>query len=79
MLATELELPSLDYTDPALRGDVYREAMAKLDSHEGWLASGPFGYIVTEREAGEFFLHQAGDLPRTDDRRAFPDQRRAAV
>ena len=56
MLATELELPSLDYTDTALRGDVYREAMAELDSHDGWLASGPFGYIVTEREAGEFFL-----------------------
>ena len=56
MLATELELPSLDYTDTALRGDVYRDAMAKLDAHDGWLASGPFGYIVTEREAGEFFL-----------------------
>src|ERR1700760_465663 len=56
MLATELELPSLDYTDTALRGDLYRDAMAKLDPHQGWLASGPFGYIVTEREAGEFFL-----------------------
>ena len=56
MLATELELPSLDYTDTALRGDVYRDAMANLDSHDGWLASGPFGYIVTDREAGEFFL-----------------------
>jgi cytochrome P450 len=56
MLATELELPSLDYTDTALRGDVYRRAMAALEPHDGWLASGPFGYIVTDREAGEFFL-----------------------
>ena len=56
MLATELELPSLDYTDPALRGQAYRDAMATLQPHGGWLAAGPFGYIVTEREAGEFFL-----------------------
>jgi len=56
MLATELELPSLDYTDTALRGDVYRDAMAALQPHDGWLAAGPFGYIVTDREAGEFFL-----------------------
>jgi cytochrome P450 len=56
MLATELELPSFDYTDPALRGEVYREAMAHVESHDGWLAAGPFGYIVLDREAGEFFL-----------------------
>jgi cytochrome P450 len=56
MLATELELPSFDYTDPSLRGEVYREAMANVESHDGWLAAGPFGYIVLDREAGEFFL-----------------------
>ena len=56
MLASELELPTFDNTDPSLRGDVYREAMAALEGHDGWLAAGPFGYIVLDREAGEFFL-----------------------
>jgi cytochrome P450 len=56
MLATDLELPTFDYTDPSLRGDVFRGAMAGLEAHDGWLAAGPFGYIVLDREAGEFFL-----------------------
>jgi cytochrome P450 len=56
MLATELELPSFDYTDSSLRGEVYRDAMANVESHDGWLAAGPFGYLVLDREAGEFFL-----------------------
>ncbi len=56
MLASELELPTFDNTDASLRGDVYREAMAALEGHDGWLAAGPFGYIVLDREAGEFFL-----------------------
>ena len=55
-LATELELPSFDHTDGELRGDRYREAMAAVESHEGWLAANPYGYTVLEREAGEFFL-----------------------
>ena len=55
-LATELELPSFDHTDPGLRGDRYREAMAGVASHDGWLAANPYGYTVLEREAGEFFL-----------------------
>jgi cytochrome P450 len=56
MLANDLELPAFDYTDPALRGEVYRGAMAGLEGHDGWLAAGPFGYIVLDREAGEYFL-----------------------
>ncbi len=55
-LATELELPSFDHTDPGLRGDCYREAMAGVASHDGWLAANPYGFTVLEREAGEFFL-----------------------
>jgi cytochrome P450 len=55
-LAAELELPTLDYTDAELRGDRYRQAMTELRGHDGWLAAGPFGFIVLEREAGEFFL-----------------------
>ena len=55
-LATDLDLPRLDHTDPELRGDRYRAAMASLRGHDGWLAAGPFGFIVLDREAGEFFL-----------------------
>jgi hypothetical protein len=55
-LATELELPQLDHTDPELRGERYRAAMAELGGHDGWLAKNPFGFTVLDREAGEFFL-----------------------
>jgi cytochrome P450 len=55
-LATELELPQLDHTDPSLRGERYRTAMAELKGHDGWLAANPFGFTVLDREAGEFFL-----------------------
>jgi cytochrome P450 len=56
ILATELELPTFDHTDTGLRGEGYRTAMAAVSGHEGWLAAGPFGFIVLDREAGEFFL-----------------------
>ncbi|MBV9473853.1 MAG: cytochrome P450 [Solirubrobacterales bacterium] len=55
-LATELELPSLDHTEPSLRGDRYRAAMAELAGDGDWLAGNPFGFTVLERESGEFFL-----------------------
>jgi cytochrome P450 len=55
-VATELELPQLDHTDPELRGDRFRAAMAELRGHDGWLAANPFGFTVLNREAGEFFL-----------------------
>ncbi|HET8978146.1 MAG TPA: cytochrome P450 [Solirubrobacteraceae bacterium] len=55
-LATDLQLPHFDHTDPALRGDRYRAAMEALHGHDGWLAACPFGYIVTAREPAEFFL-----------------------
>ncbi len=55
-LAGELELPTFDHTDVELRGDRYRAAMAAVHGHDGWLAAGPFGFIVLDREAGEFFL-----------------------
>jgi cytochrome P450 len=54
--ALELDLPTFDYTDQSLRGERYRTAMAELRGHDGWLASGPFGFIVLDREAGELFL-----------------------
>jgi cytochrome P450 len=54
-LVGELELESFDYTDPQLRGERFHEAMHELAAR-GWLAAGPYGYIVLDREAGEHFL-----------------------
>jgi cytochrome P450 len=54
-LVSDLELPAFDYTDPSLRGDSFHAAMSALQA-EGWLAQGPFGYIVLDRESAEFFL-----------------------
>ena len=44
-----------DHTDPSLGGERFHEAMAELRAH-GWLARHPFGYMVMDREACEFFL-----------------------
>jgi cytochrome P450 len=55
-LASEFELPHFDHTDVGLRGDRYREAMAGIEGHDGWLATNPFGFTVLDRESGEFFL-----------------------
>lgn len=54
-LVGELELPSFDYTDPGLRGERFHAAIKEL-ARQGWLAAGPYGYMVLDREAGEFFL-----------------------
>src|SRR5690349_10958408 len=54
-LVSELELPVFDYTDVSLRGDRFHDAMAAV-REQGWLAQAPFGYMVLDREAGEFFL-----------------------
>jgi cytochrome P450 len=51
----ELELPTLDYTDPTMRGERFHAAMRELRT-EGWLAAGPYGYAVLDREAVEHFL-----------------------
>jgi len=54
--ATELELPQFDHTDPQLRGERFRAAMAELHGHDGWLAANPYGFTVLDRAGGEFFL-----------------------
>ena len=54
-LVTDLELPAFDYMDPSMRGDRFHAAMSDL-RRTGWLAQGPFGYIVLDRESAEFFL-----------------------
>src|SRR3954469_12077834 len=51
----DLELPSFDYLDPALRGERFHLAMADL-AEQGWLATMPLGCVAVDREAGEFFL-----------------------
>jgi cytochrome P450 len=62
-LVSELELGSFDYTDPAMCGARFHEAMRELRAG-GWLAQGPFGYVVTDRESGEFFLRtRAASFP----------------
>ncbi len=54
-LVSELELPAFDYTDASLRGERFHDAMAEV-REQGWLASAPFGFMVLDREAGEYFL-----------------------
>lgn len=48
-------LVSFDYTDPQISGPAFHAALAAL-AEQGWLAKGPYGYIVLDREAGEHFL-----------------------
>jgi cytochrome P450 len=51
----ELDLPVLDYTDPALRGPGFHPRMGEL-AQQGWLAATPLGALVLDRETAEFFL-----------------------
>lgn len=52
---TELDLPSFDPFDPELRGDAFHDAMRELRA-SGWIASGPLGFTVLDRDAAAFFL-----------------------
>ncbi|HZI91327.1 MAG TPA: cytochrome P450 [Thermoleophilaceae bacterium] len=54
-LVNELDLPVLDYTDPALRGDRFHETLDDLRGRT-WICAGPLGYVVLEREAAAHFL-----------------------
>jgi cytochrome P450 len=51
----ELELPAFDYLDASLKGERFHAAMREL-REGGWLASMPLGFVVLDREGGEFFL-----------------------
>jgi cytochrome P450 len=55
VVATDLDLPELDYLDPELRGERFHEVMNEL-AGRGWLASSPLGFFVLDREAAAFFL-----------------------
>jgi cytochrome P450 len=52
---TDLELPGFDPFDPAMRGDAFHAAMAEL-AERSWIATGPLGYTVLDRDAAAFFL-----------------------
>jgi cytochrome P450 len=54
-VVSELDLPTFDHTDAAMRGERFHAAMAEV-REQGWLAQAPFGYMTLDREAGEFFL-----------------------
>src|SRR3954469_15004725 len=52
---TELELPGFEYLDPELKGARFHENLRAL-RESGWLARMPLGFVVLDREGGEFFL-----------------------
>jgi len=52
---TELDLPEFDYLAEDLTGAVYHERLTDVAAR-GWLARAPLGFVVLDREAGEFFL-----------------------
>src|SRR3954470_12269589 len=54
-LITDLELPSLDVMDAELRGPRFHDTMLALRDRT-WLAQAPFGYVVLDRDAANFFL-----------------------
>src|SRR3954453_18631735 len=56
-LATELELPSVDLNDLALRGERFHAVMREL-RESGWLAAAPLGFVVLDREEATFFLRK---------------------
>jgi cytochrome P450 len=63
-LVTDLDLPLLDVLADELRGERYRETMAAISGHDGWLARSPFGFVTLDRDAGEFFLrHRSVTFP----------------
>jgi cytochrome P450 len=52
---SDLDLPTFDHTDAAMRGERFHAEMARVRAH-GWLARTPYGVMTLDREAGEFFL-----------------------
>src|SRR4051812_25590171 len=54
-LISELDLPTLDYMDPELRGDRFHAVMEELRDRT-WLVTSPLAYFVLDREAATFFL-----------------------
>src|SRR3954453_17424770 len=56
MIVQEIEgLPGFEYLDPNLKGEAFHRELKRL-RETGWLATMPLGFVVLDREAGEFFL-----------------------
>jgi cytochrome P450 len=57
---SDLDLPTFDHTDAAMRGERFHARMSRLrawtDEAHGWLARTPYGVMTLDRESGEFFL-----------------------
>lgn len=53
--AADLDLPGFAYLDPELKGERFHDELRAL-RQRGWLASMPLGFVVLDREGGEFFL-----------------------
>jgi cytochrome P450 len=51
----DLDLPSFDYAEPGLTGEVYHQRLAEV-SKQGWLARSPLAVVVLDHASGEFFL-----------------------
>jgi cytochrome P450 len=49
------DLPGFEYLNPGLKGAAFHAEMRRLRA-SGWLASMPLGFVVLDREGGEFFL-----------------------
>ena len=55
-VVSDLDLATLDYVDPGLRGDAFHARLDEL-REGGWLARAePLGYFVLDRESASFFL-----------------------
>ena len=55
-LLADIDLPELDPSDPALKGERWHDEMRELVRSGNWLARAPLSTVVLDREAGEFFL-----------------------
>jgi cytochrome P450 len=53
--AAALELPTFEPTDVSMHAESFHETLAELAA-SSWVARMPLGYLVLERDAGEFFL-----------------------
>ncbi|HWH27887.1 MAG TPA: cytochrome P450 [Mycobacteriales bacterium] len=53
--AADLDLPFLDPADTTVSGTAFHDAVREVATRS-WLARQPLGYVVLDRDAGEFFL-----------------------
>jgi cytochrome P450 len=54
-LLTTLDIPPFPYTDAAMHGPRFHDALRDL-TQQGWLATGPYGAILLDRAGVDYFL-----------------------